>query len=101
MPKQKNPQYLGSDRHVAQTAQEIWNINWDSIGNRFTGYVKLVKDFPLTIWVSKPDGFNFESAIAYGAKCKAKVENGAVKITLQKDAKQKDDARIEVQFSRK
>ena len=101
MPKQKNPQYLGSDRHVAQTAQEIWNINWDSIGNRFTGYVKLVKDFPLTIWVSKPDGFNFESAIAYGAKCKAKVENGAIKITLQKDAKQTDDARIEVQFSRK
>ena len=101
MPKQNNPQYVGSDRHVAQTAQEIWNMNWDSISNRYTAYVKLVKDFPLTICISKPDGFNFVSAKAYGAKCKAKVENGAVKITLQKDAKQTDDVRIELQFSRK
>ena len=101
MPKQNNPQYVGSDRHVAQTAQEIWNMNWDSISNRYTAYVKLVKDFPLTICISKPDGFNFVSAKAYGAKCKSKVENGAVKITLQKDAKQTDDVRIELQFSRK
>ena len=67
----------------AQTAQEISNIKWDANANKFTADVKLVKDFPLTIWVSKPKGFNFVNATADIAKCDSKVENNAVKITLQ------------------
>ncbi len=98
-PKKDYPQYVGSDRHIAQNSAEISNIKWDNTTNEFSADIDLVKDFPLSIWVSIPKGFKFKSANAGDAKCKVETSREVVKVTLQKESNQKNP-RVVLKFSK-
>ncbi len=98
-PMKDYPQYVGSDRHIAQNSAEISNIKWDEKSNEFSADIELVKDFPLSIFVSVPKKFKFESASADDVKCETKVSRGAVKVTLQKKVDQKNP-RVVLKFSK-
>lgn len=98
-PMRTTPQYLGSDRHIACAAEELKSLNWDSSSKTLSGEIALVKDFPLSFWVSIPKGFDFDSIKADGAKCEAEEDGNALKVTLVKSPENKGDtASFKIKF---
>jgi len=87
---QAHPQFLSSDRHIAQGAVELTRLAWDATGKTLTGSVKAVKGFPLTLRFRTPSGFAFDAAKAEGgAACRAVAESAdVVALTLTSAASQ-------------
>lgn len=87
-PAKDIPQFVGSDRHVAQSGDEIKSIWWDASANTLVAEVELIKDFPLELVFATPNGFEFQSATATGAElqvCGGKI----VRANLKGDANKK------------
>lgn len=79
------PQFLSSDRHIAQGAVELTRLAWDASAKTLAGAVKAVKGSPLTLRFRVPAGFALDAAKAGGgAGCQAAAESAdvvAVKLT--------------------
>ena len=56
------PQILATDRHIAQSGFEFKSAKWNSSENSLDGSVSLVGNFPLTMYISVPEGFSFDKA---------------------------------------
>jgi hypothetical protein len=53
------PQWLSSDRHIAQHADELEEYAWDAKSNSLKGKIRLIGDFPLTARFRVPSGYSF------------------------------------------
>lgn len=79
MHKEKNiPQWLSSDRHIAQTAIELKEYEWKTDTSSLAGKINLVGSFPLTMHVNVPQGYSFSEAACQGATCSAVQEPGGI-----------------------
>ena len=77
--KQPNPQFLSSDRHIAQGAVELSALSWDATAKALTGSVKAVKGSPLKLRFLVPAGFKHRSTTAKdGVTCQSSGEEGGL-----------------------
>lgn len=60
-PAADHPQFLASDRHVAQGAVELEDLNWDGEKNRLTFRVNLIENHPTTLRFHVPTGWTCTS----------------------------------------
>ena len=83
--EKKFPQWIGNDRRIAQTAEELNEFKWDAAAKTLKCNASVINNFPLDIFVNVPQGFAFDSAVCASAECKVSpAENGAIKITLSR-----------------
>ncbi len=61
------PQFLSTDRHVAQGTVELAGMNWNQERKELSCDFKLVAGDPLTVFVHVPAGYTFRNATATGA----------------------------------
>ncbi len=87
MHKEKNiPQWISSDRHVAQGAMELKEYEWKTDSRTLEGEIHLIGTFPLTMRLHVPEGCFFVKAECTGAKCAAKQEiNDILNVTFTAD----------------
>lgn len=69
------PQWISSDRHVAQNAMELKKFEWNSNNHTLEGEIQLIGSFPLTMRLYIPDGYSFKKVDCFGAKCSTKHES--------------------------
>lgn len=80
------PQWISSDRHVTQNANELKEYKWVFDKRELEGEIELIGSFPLTMRLHVPQGFNLSGADCDGAQCSAnKEENKIVAITFKSD----------------
>jgi hypothetical protein len=72
------PQWISSDRHVAQNAMEISELEWNTGNRTLEGKIRLIGTFPLTMRLKIPKDYSYESVECIGAKCSAKHEGDPV-----------------------
>ena len=53
-PPQDIPQWVGSDRHIAQNGMEVVDLGWDAKQKRLRGTLRLVGSFPLPCFSGCP-----------------------------------------------
>ena len=53
------PQWLSSDRHIAQHADELSEYVWDTKSNSLKGKIQLIGGFPLTAYFHVPSNYAF------------------------------------------
>ena len=63
------PQWLGSDRHIAQHADELSGYRWDAESRSLKGEIRLVGGFPLTVRFRVPSGY-----VSTDVTCDGKIE---------------------------
>lgn len=76
--KETIPQWISSDRHVAQNAMELKKFEWDSKNNTLKGKIQLIGTFPLTMRLHVPDEYSFKKVDCSGVKCSAKYESNNI-----------------------
>jgi hypothetical protein len=80
------PQWLSSDRHIAQNALEIKEYEWKTDSRTLEGKIQLIGTFPLTMRLRIPRGYDFTKAECVGAKCSWKQEvNNILAVTFDAD----------------
>jgi hypothetical protein len=80
------PQWITSDRHVAQTAMELKEYEWKTDSRILEGKIQLIGKFPLTMRLHVPTGYTFAKAECSGAKCSAVQEaNNILAVTFKPD----------------
>jgi alpha-galactosidase len=80
------PQWLGSDRHIAQNALEIIEYEWKADSRTLGGKIRLIGTFPLTMRLRMPKGYDFSKAECVGAKSSGKQEaNNILAVTFNAD----------------
>jgi len=78
------PQWISSDRHVAQNAMELKKLEWNSNNHTLEGEIQLIGTFPLTMRLHIPDGYSLKKVDCPGAKCFAKHEaNNILAVTFE------------------
>jgi hypothetical protein len=95
------PQWLSSDRHIAQHADELSEYAWDAESLSLKGTIRLVGGFPLTVHFRVPDGFVFCGMGEVGeiGKIGEVGENGILSVTFM--AKQTTTAAFQIKFEKK
>jgi len=85
-----HPQFLSSDRHLAQGAVELNDLRWDAVAKTYTLDVKAIGGFPFTYFVRVPEGFAFKGASApKGGKAEGKMrEDGILAVTISSETSQ-------------
>lgn len=83
-PPRDIPQWVGSDRHIAQNGMEVMDLGWDARQNRLRGTLRLVGSFPLTLFLRVPDSYRFERAACKEASCRVEQKGDLLAITLQR-----------------
>ncbi len=72
------PQWVSSDRHIAQFACELKEYGWISAENRLEGKIELIGTFPLTMRLHVPPGFTLSEAACKGAQCLVREEEDSI-----------------------
>ncbi|TAL77463.1 MAG: hypothetical protein EPN88_02610 [Bacteroidetes bacterium] len=67
--EKKVPQWISSDRHIAQHAVELIECEWKTDSRSLEGKIQLIGKFPLTMRLRIPEGYTFTKAECAGAKC--------------------------------
>ena len=85
MHKEKTvPQWISSDRHVAQNAMELKEYEWKTGSRTLEGKIQLVGSFPLTMRLRIPKSYSFMKAECAGVKYSAKQEaNNILALTFK------------------
>lgn len=73
-----SPQWVSSDRHIAQNGLELKRYQWNSELRTLEGDIELIGTFPLTMQLHVPDGFTFLEAKCVGAQCQIKEEKNSI-----------------------
>ncbi len=68
------PQWITSDRHIAQNGIELKEFAWKADNKSLEGKIELIGTFPLTMRIRVPGNYNFSTAECSGAACTAKKE---------------------------
>jgi len=92
------PQWISSDRHVTQIAQELKKFEWRNDNHKIVGKVQLIGMFSLTMRIHIPGNFSFKNVECPNAKCTAKVEKGNI-LALSLIAEKTGDYLIDIEFS--
>jgi hypothetical protein len=80
------PQWISSDRHVAQNAIELKEYEWKSDSRTLEGKIHLIGTYPLTMRLRVPNSYSFAKAECTGAKCSANQEaNNILAVTFKTD----------------
>lgn len=58
-PNKDVPQWLGSDRHIAQNGIEILGIDWERERKHLNGTIQSVESFQLTMYIGVPNQYTF------------------------------------------
>lgn len=95
---QENPQWVGSDRHIAQNGMEILGYDWQESRSTVNGSIRLVGGFPLTMRIHVPDGYIYKLINCKHVKCSIKQEAGNI-LALTFRSEQTVDADFEIVFS--
>ena len=91
------PQWLSSDRHIAQHADELSAYAWDAESRSLKGGIRLVGSFPLTARIRVPSGYAFAEATCDGATCLARQGNDGV-LSVMFKASQSTTAAFQINF---
>ena len=88
-PERGHPQFLSSDRHIAQGAVELNGLAWDEAARTYTLDVKSVGGFPSTYFVRAPEGFSCRGVAASGGSASVAVrKDGILAVTTSSEASQ-------------
>lgn len=80
------PQWVSSDRHIAQNAIELKEYEWKADNRTLEGEIELIASFPLTMRLHIPQEFNLSGAECDGARCTTlKEENNILAVTFISD----------------
>jgi len=80
------PQWISSDRHIAQCAVELKEYEWKTDTRTIEGKVHLIGTFPLTMRFCLSSGYSLSKAECQGAECSAtNEENDILAVTLSAD----------------
>lgn len=80
------PQWVSSDRHIAQNALELKEYEWKADNRTLEGEIELIASFPLTMRLHIPQDFYLSSAECNGARCTTlKEENNILAVTFISD----------------
>lgn len=87
MHKEKSvPQWISSDRHVAQNAMELKEFEWNTESRTLKGKIQLIGTFPLTMRLRMPEGYCCTKVECDGTKCSANLEeNSILAVTFKAD----------------
>ena len=97
-PLQTVPQWVGSDRHIAQTGMEITGCRWHPDTRTLEGKIQLVGTFPLTMRLRVPQDYAYSNIICKGVKYAVKQEpDDLLSVTFH--AKKSMDASFEIAFN--
>lgn len=77
------PQWIGSDRHIAQTAMEFSDYRWIPGTHSLEGKIQLIDTFPLTLHIRVPQGYAYTGIDCKGIKHSVKQNKDILSITLQ------------------
>ncbi len=72
----KHPQFIGSNRHLTQGADDIISLDWNDTTKTLSGKVNVVAGNPYQIYFSIPKGWSIISQ-------KAQIDDGIGNITLK------------------
>jgi hypothetical protein len=96
-PLQSVPQWVGSDRHIAQNGLEITDYAWHPERRSLEGTVRLIGTFPLTMYLNVPKGYTYRSMKCSGARYTMKEKSpGLLSVTLLAD--RTTAAKFEIHF---
>lgn len=90
------PQWLSSDRHIAQTGIELSAFDWIGEEKSVKGAIRLIGGFPLTMRVRVPREYSFSSIDCKGASCETKLEKEVLSVTFL--SKKTKDAGFTLRF---
>lgn len=77
------PQWLGSDRHIAQTGMELSKLEWNGHKKALSGTIELINSFPLSIWIHVPNDYAFNQLTCKDAKYEVTEQGDLLKVTFQ------------------
>lgn len=78
------PQWISSDRHITQNANELKEYQWDKQTWTLKGEIELIGSFPLTMRLHVPSRYSLSWADCDGARCTVKkVENNILAILFK------------------
>jgi hypothetical protein len=92
------PQWIGSDRHIAQTGMEITSCAWNPAGRALEGKMYLVGTFPLTMRLRVPPGYAYSNIACKGVTCTVKQEPENI-LAVTFHAKKSIEAAFEIAFT--
>jgi len=96
-PVQTIPQWLSSDRHIAQHGPEILEMAWDAEKSETTGTLELIGQFSLTLRFRIPPPYRYAKISCKEATCQA-TQNGEILTVTMQNKKQKA-GRTEARFT--
>jgi len=96
----QRPQFLSTDRHVAQGTVELDDLAWNQDRSTLTCTVKLVADDPLTVFVHVPAGYVFRTASSSEANVENTADEGSV-MSVRLRRSSSGQARLILNFSRR
>lgn len=77
------PQWIGSNRHIAQNGMEFIDYRWDNKENKIIGIIKLIEGFSLTMRINVPNNFSLKKLNITNLECTIKNESeNVISITL-------------------
>jgi hypothetical protein len=86
------PQWISSDRHIAQNAMELKEFYWKSDSRTLEGKISLISTFPLTMRIHIPVSYTFKKVESVGAECSAEPETNDILAVTFKSEKTGDFA---------
>ncbi|MDD4009564.1 MAG: alpha-galactosidase, partial [Fermentimonas sp.] len=89
--KANHPQWIGSNRHIAQNGMEFINYQWENKGNKLTGKLKLIEDFSLTMRIKVPDDYTFKKIDIRNTKYTIKNESDNLIVFTFSPSKNSDE----------
>ena len=91
------PQWMSSDRHIAQHADELSEYAWDAKTLSLKGKIQLVGDFPLTARFRVPPGYAYTEVTCEGAtRTVQQGSDGILSVTFK--AKQTRMVAFQIKF---
>lgn len=96
-PVKNIPQWIGSDRHIAQYAVELIDYAWNNENRILKGSIHLVESFPITVWIRTPDGYTVQKTDCKKANCTL-VKNEKEYFAVTFKGKKSGNAMFEFQF---
>jgi hypothetical protein len=91
------PQWMGSDRHVAQNAMELEAYQWNDKTRSLEGIIRLIGSFPITARFHVPGGYSYRNVSCEGARCSAAQEPGNV-LAVTFYSSKTDNYRYQIEF---
>ncbi len=91
------PQWIGSDRHVAQNALELEAYQWNDKTRSLEGIIRLIGSFPITARFHVPGGYSYRNVSCEGARCSAAQEPGNV-LAVTFYSSKTDNYRYQIEF---